>query len=83
MSLGVNGAFGFLLYDAINKGREVKDFGFTTAYLWGFVASSFYFGNIYGAYSSALKYNKKVDEDFINEIEKEARGSEAGEEFDF
>lgn len=64
MAFAVNAVFGALFWDSWLKARDLQESGphrgwaYTTPTIYGFLGSSFYLGNIYGAAISAQRYNR-------------------------
>lgn len=63
MSLAANAIFGLLFWDSWLKARDLAErphrgWAYTTPAIFGFLGSSFYLGNIYGAALSAQRHNR-------------------------
>lgn len=63
MSLVANAIFGLLFWDSWLKARDLAErphrgWAYTTPAIFGFLGSSFYLGNIYGAALSAQRHNR-------------------------
>ena len=73
MSLVVNALFGFLIWQSLEKAREIPHYGYTETAFWSFIGMGFYLGNIYGAVLSAKQFNLyhriKYREKFLTTLE--------------
>jgi tetratricopeptide (TPR) repeat protein len=83
MSLLINGVFGYLLYDAIEKEDDIKGNNYTGAVMIGFLGSAFYLGNIYGAANSAVRFNRNTETSFYQNLENRAFVPGIGLKIDF
>ena len=68
MAFLVNGVFAFLIVDSAQKGQDIEHNNQTTTVIISFIATPFYFGNIYGAANSARRYNDRTRDDFQEEM---------------
>lgn len=73
ITLLLNSIFGFFVYDSINKAKNIENYNYTTAYIWGAIELPFYIGNIYGASRAVEKYNNGINKQFTFEIERKWR----------
>lgn len=77
LAITVNAVFGLLIWDSVLKAQtwqsldDSRGFAYTTTALYGFIGSSFYFGNIYGAAASAHKYNRRQVDQLQSELKDE------------